>query len=142
VANAAIAQSKQKRHEKVLRSFKGAGPNVRLCILDDAEKEAKFVAHEVRLLKKEGHLTGEMAVLYRSNLQAKIIEEELRVNGLPYRVFGGTQLFDRKEVKDAVAYLRVVVNPHDELSLRRIVNYPARGIGDTTVARITRWGLA
>ncbi|MCZ7685995.1 MAG: ATP-dependent helicase [Sandaracinaceae bacterium] len=93
-------------------------------------------------LKREGARLGEIAVLYRSNLQARPVEEELRANGIPYRVFGGTQFFDRKEVKDAIAYLRVVVNPRDELSLRRILNYPARGIGDTTIERIARWALA
>ncbi len=142
VANAAIARSKRKRHEKVLRTSKQGGPKVRLCIVPDAESEAKMVAAEIKELKREGVKIGEVAVLYRSNLQARPIEEELRANGLPYRLFGGTQFFDRKEVKDAVAYLRVVVNPRDELSLRRILNYPARGIGDTTVARIARWALA
>src|SRR5690606_11960274 len=93
-------------------------------------------------LIREGMRSGQIAVLYRSNLQARPIEEELRASGIPYRLFGGTQFFDRKEVKDAVAYLRVVVNPRDELSLRRIVNYPARGIGDTTIDRVARWGLA
>ena len=110
--------------------------------LTDQEHEAKFVAHEIRVLRKEGHDIGEMAVLYRSNLQARPIEEELRVQGLPYRLYGGTQFFDRKEVKDAVAYLRVVVNPYDELSLRRVINYPTRGIGDTTIQRMTQWSLA
>ncbi|MFK7985133.1 MAG: ATP-dependent helicase [Sandaracinaceae bacterium] len=142
VANAAIALSKRKRHEKVLRAERGPGDNVRLSVLPDAQDEAKFVAREVRFLKKEGVRPGQCAVLYRSNLQARAIEEELRVEGIPYRLFGGTQLFDRKEVKDAVAYMRVVVNPADELSLRRVVNYPTRGIGDKTIARITQWCLA
>ncbi|HEY8431182.1 MAG TPA: ATP-dependent helicase, partial [Sandaracinaceae bacterium] len=115
---------------------------VRLCSVTDAEAEAKLVAQEIRDLKREGVRLGEIAVLYRSNLQARPIEEELRANGIPYRVFGGTQFFDRKEVKDAVSYLRVVVNPRDELSLRRILNYPARGIGDSTVERVARWALA
>ena len=142
VANAAIARSKRKRHEKVLRAHKTGGAKVRLCTVTDAEAEAKLVAQEIKELVREGIRLGEMAVLYRSNLQARPIEEELRANGIPYRLFGGTQFFDRKEVKDAVAYLRVVVNPRDELSLRRIVNYPARGIGDTTIDRIARWALA
>ena len=77
-----------------------------------------------------------MAVLYRSNLQARLIEEELRAQGVPYRLFGGTQFFDRKEVKDVAAYLRVLINPRDEVSLRRILNYPPRGIGAKTVERI------
>ncbi|MCC6873129.1 MAG: UvrD-helicase domain-containing protein [Sandaracinaceae bacterium] len=142
VANAAIARSSHKRHGKVLRAAKGMGPKVRLCALDDAEQEARFVADEIRVLKREGFQLGGMAVLYRSNLQARPLEEELRAHGIGYRLFGGTQFFDRKEVKDAVAYLRVVVYPRDELSLRRILNYPARGIGDTTIQRLERWALA
>ena len=143
VANAAIARSKRKRHEKVLRTNKPGGTKVRLASVGDAEEEAKLVAQEIKELVRESHARfGSMAVLYRSNLQARPIEEELRASGIPYKLFGGTQFFDRKEVKDAVAYLRVVVNPRDELSLRRIVNYPARGIGDTTIDRVARWGLA
>ncbi|MFN7698729.1 MAG: ATP-dependent helicase, partial [Deltaproteobacteria bacterium] len=82
------------------------------------------------------------AVLYRSNLQARLVEEELRIEGIPYRLVGGTQFFDRKEVKDALAYLRAAIQPKDELALRRIVNTPARGIGETTIARVERWALA
>jgi len=142
VANEAIARSRRKRHDKQLQSFKGPGPKVRMCTLNDAEEEAKLVVHEIRRLRDdEGGRLGSMAILYRSNLQARPLEEELRANGVDYRLFGGTKLFDRKEVKDAIAYLRVVVHPRDELSLRRIVNYPARQIGDTTVRRVTRWGL-
>ncbi len=142
VANEAIARSKRPRHEKVLRSAKGPGEKVRLCAVDDAESEAKLVVHEIKKLAREGERLGSMAVLYRSNLQARPIEEELRAGGVAYRLFGGTKLFDKKEIKDAVAYLRVVVHPEDELSLRRIVNYPARAIGDTTIQRISRYALA
>ncbi|HHH31035.1 MAG TPA: hypothetical protein ENK57_22190, partial [Polyangiaceae bacterium] len=142
VANEAIARSKRKRHDKVLRAFKGPGPKVKLTTLPDAETEAKLIAQEVRELENEGQRLGSIAVLYRSNLQARPVEEQLRVQGLPYRLFGGTKLFDKKEIKDAVAYLRVVVQPRDELSLRRIVNYPTRQIGDTTVERLTRYGRA
>ncbi|MCB9593823.1 MAG: UvrD-helicase domain-containing protein [Sandaracinaceae bacterium] len=142
VANEAIARSKRPRHEKVLRSAKGPGPKVRMCTLEEAEAEAKMVVHEIRKLAASGYDLGSMAVLYRSNLMARPIEEELRVNGVGYRLYGGTKLFDKKEIKDAAAYLRVVVHPEDELSLRRIVNYPARQIGDTTIQRITRYALA
>src|SRR5689334_1423082 len=77
-----------------------------------------------------------MAVLYRSNAQARAIEQALRENGISYRTVGGQQFFDRKEVKDVLAYLRVALAPHDEISLRRIVNYPSRGIGDTSLERL------
>jgi superfamily I DNA/RNA helicase len=136
VANAAIAQSKERRLGKVLRAARGGGDPVRLCVTRDAAAEAKLVAGELADLAKEGRPFSDMAVLYRSNLQARLIEEELRANAIPYRLYGGTQFFDRKEVKDAAAYLRAVVNPADDISLRRIVNYPARGVGAKTVERL------
>ncbi len=142
VANAAISRATGKRHDKVLRATRQGGDKVKLSVLGTQEQEARFVAEEIRGLRKEGRLYSDVAVLYRSNQQAALIEEELRVHGVPYRLFGGTKFFERKEVKDAVAYLRCVVNPNDELSFRRILNYPARGVGDTTVARIERRALA
>lgn len=136
VANAAIAQSRERRLGKVLRAARGGGDPVRLCVTKDAAAEAKLVAGELADLAKAGKPYADMAVLYRSNLQARLIEEELRAHAIPYRLYGGTQFFDRKEVKDAAAYLRAVVNPADDISLRRIINYPARGIGAKTVERI------
>ncbi len=142
VANVAIARGGGKRHGKTLRAHKLGGDRVRLCTLGTPEQEAKFVAKEIRGLRAESMRAGDVAVLYRSNLQARAIEEELRVEGIPYRVVGGTQFFEKKEVKDALAYLRVVANPRDELSLRRILNYPTRGIGDATIERLERFGKA
>jgi superfamily I DNA/RNA helicase len=141
VANAAIALSQHKRHGKVLRAARGPGDTVRLVTCDDPSHEARFVAEEIRDQHNARVAYRDMAVLYRSNLQARLIEEELRANGIPYRLFGGTQFFDRKEVKDAAAYLRVVANPRDDISLRRILNYPPRGIGDTTLERLERLRL-
>jgi ATP-dependent DNA helicase Rep len=142
VANAAIARSSGKRHEKVLRAHQKGGDKVRLCTFGDPDQEAKFAAKEIRGLRSESRRFGDVAILYRSNLQARAFEEELRVEGIPYRVAGGTQFFEKKEVKDAIAYLRVVANPRDELSLRRILNYPARGIGDVTIERMERFAKA
>jgi superfamily I DNA/RNA helicase len=142
VANAAIARSTGKRYDKTLRTTKQGGDKVRLCLIGDIDQEAKFVAKEVRGIAKEGRKYGEIAVLYRSNLQARLIEEELRIEGIPYRLVGGTQFYDRKEVKDAIAYLRAAIQPRDELALRRIVNSPPRGIGDTTITRVERYGMA
>jgi DNA helicase-2/ATP-dependent DNA helicase PcrA len=136
VANAAIAQSRERRLGKVLRAARGGGDPVRLCVTRDAAAEAKLVAGELADQAKAGTPFGDMAVLYRSNLQARLIEEELRANAIPYRLYGGQQFFDRKEVKDAAAYLRAVVNPADDISLRRIINYPARGVGAKTVERL------
>jgi superfamily I DNA/RNA helicase len=136
VANAAIAQSRERRHGKVLRAARGQGEPVRLCVTSDATAEAKLVGGEVEDLAKQGRKFSDMAVLYRSNLQARLIEEELRGRGVPYQLYGGQKFFDRKEVKDAAAYLRAVVNGADDISLRRIVNYPARGVGTRTVERL------
>jgi len=134
VANAAIGRAEGRRHGKVLRAVRKGGDKVRVCVCDDATAEAKLVAREIREAVKER--SPEIAILYRSNLQARIIEEELRAEGLQYKLVGGTQFFDRKEVKDVAAYLRLIVNPRDEVSLRRILNYPARGMGAKTVERI------
>jgi DNA helicase-2/ATP-dependent DNA helicase PcrA len=142
VANAAIARGTQRRHAKTLRAFRRGGDKVRLCVCEDAAEEAKLVARELRDLAKSGMQRAAMAVLYRSNLQARAIEEELRLEGIPYRLFGGTQFFDRREVKDVAAYLRVLINPADEVSLRRIINQPPRGIGAKTVERIEQHAAA
>jgi superfamily I DNA/RNA helicase len=136
VANAAIAQSGERRHGKVLRAARGGGDPVRLCVTTDAEAEAKLVVGELRELHAAGRPYDDMAVLYRSNLQARLLEEELRAQAVPYQLYGGTQFFDRKEVKDAAAYLRAVVNFADDISLRRIINYPARGVGTKTIERL------
>ncbi len=142
VANAAIAQSTHKRHQKTLRAARGAGDKVRIVVCDDPGHEARFVIEEIRAQYHERVAYRDMAILYRSNLQSRVLEEELRANGIPYKLFGGQQFFDRKEIKDAAAYLRVAVNSRDDMSLRRIVNYPPRGIGDTTLERLDRLRLA
>jgi superfamily I DNA/RNA helicase len=141
VANAAIANSAHKRHQKTLRAARGPGDKVRVVMCDDPGHEARYVAEEIRDLHQDRLAYRDMAVLYRSNLQARLIEEELRAAGIPYKLFGGQQFFDRKEVKDAAAYLRYVLNPRDDMSLRRILNYPPRGIGDTTMERLDRLRL-
>ena len=141
VANAAIAQSRGKRHGKTLRAARGLGDKVRLVTTNDAANEVEFVVNEIHDLAQNHRVAyRDMAVLYRSNGQARILEEELRAGGIPYQLFGGTQFFDRKEVKDAIAYLRVVVSTRDELSIRRVINTPPRGLGDTSLDRIAGYG--
>ena len=134
-ANAVIGKNPG-RKTKRLWTDKGSGPNIRLVAAPTDELEAKHVADEaVRITYEEKIPAREMAVLYRTNAQARPLEEALRLAGVRYRVVGGTSLFDRKEVRDLLAYLRAALNPRDEVSLLRIVNVPARGIGDTTVAK-------
>ncbi len=134
-ANAVIANNKL-RHGKSLWSQLGDGDVITHAVAETPEDEAKWVAAEVHKLVKDGRRWSDIAVMYRSNIQAKILEEELRTATVPYVMYGGQQFFERKEVKDLLAYLRVALNPRDELALRRIINYPARGIGATTVERL------
>ena len=134
-ANTVIANNKQ-RHGKALWSQLGDGEIITHAVAPTSEVEAQWVAREIDKLHKDGRRWSDFAVLYRSNLQSKAIEEELRAASVPYVMYGGQQFFERKEVKDVIAYLRVALNPRDDLALRRIINYPARGIGATTVDRL------
>src|SRR5690625_1817906 len=106
--------------------------------LTDAD-EARYVASQIWELQVNKRLKHkDFAILYRTNAQSRAIEEALRKRNLPYKVFGGTSFFQRKEIKDLVAYLRILVNPNDEEALLRIINYPKRGIGQTTDRKSTR----
>ena len=135
-ANAVIGNNKQ-RHGKTLWSELGAGEPLVHAVAPDVDVEAQWVAREIaRLRAEDGRRWQDIAVMYRSNIQAKLLEEELRQADVPYVMYGGQQFFERKEVKDVIAYLRLALNTRDELALRRIVNYPARGIGATTMERL------
>jgi DNA helicase-2/ATP-dependent DNA helicase PcrA len=134
-ANGVIANNKQ-RHGKQLWSQHGSGDPITHAVAATAEDEARWIAHEIAGLHKDGSSWQDIAVMYRSNLQAKVVEDELRQASVPYVMYGGQQFFERKEVKDVIAYLRVALNSRDELALRRVINYPARGIGTTTVERL------
>lgn len=80
---------------------------------------------------------ADFAILYRTNAQSRILEEALRKRGIPYKIYGGLSFYQRKEVKDVISYLRLIVNPHDEEAFKRVINYPARGIGDTTLNKLS-----
>ncbi len=136
-ANAVIAHNTD-RHGKELWSARAAGENIVHAVAPDAETEARFVAEEIgRIREKTGRPHRDIAILYRSNKQTAIVEEELRLREVPYVMYGGQQFFERKEVKDVIAYLRSALNERDEISLRRIINYPARGIGATTLKKLS-----
>ena len=138
VANS-IIEKNTGRHDKRLKPAAGTGERVRISSADDEDAEAQQVAEAITALLAQGNLPKEIAVLFRSNVQSRAIELALRSANIAYRVAGGMDLFDKKEIKDLVAYLRVLDNPDDEQSLRRIINYPPRGIGDSTVERIDDW---
>ncbi len=136
-ANAVIENNLARRPKQL---FTEGETGERLCRYraEDERDEASFVAHEIlRLQASEGLSYGDVAVFYRTNAQSRAIEEELVHQGVPYKVVGGTRFYDRREVRDLLAYLRVIANPDDEVSFRRIVNVPKRGIGQTSVLRLS-----
>jgi superfamily I DNA/RNA helicase len=137
VANAVIAKRTDARWRKVLFTRRAGGDTVRVIVATTPEAEATWVGKEIRRsLSDEGRRPRDIAVLYRSNSQSRLIETALREQGIVHRVVGGTQFFERKEVKDVLGYVKLALNLADEISLRRVVNYPARGIGETTLDRL------
>jgi DNA helicase II / ATP-dependent DNA helicase PcrA len=135
-ANAIIAANPH-RHEKTLRTDNPMGAPIDIYEHQDEVLEAETVAKEIGLRRyRHGTKWKDYAVLYRTNVQSRVLEEVMREKGVPYRVVGSTGFFDRKEVADAVAYLRAVTHPTDEIAVRRIINFPTRGIGRTTVMRV------
>jgi DNA helicase II / ATP-dependent DNA helicase PcrA len=129
-ANAVITKN-ESRKEKNLWSQAGAGAPLVGYVAESEHDEAEFVKDEVRSLMDKGVSTpGQTAVFYRTNAQSRVFEEVFMRAALPYKVVGGLRFYERKEVKDLLGYLRVIANPEDEVSLRRVINYPKRGIGD------------
>ena len=140
-ANRIIAFNKV-RHAKQLRATK-SGDNPRILQLQDENREALAVVGEIfNAVQSRRRRPGDFAILFRTNEQPRIFEEELRRAKLPYVLVGGTSFFDRKEIRDLAAYLRVIANPKDEISLLRAINAPARGIGQTTITRLTKTAVS
>ncbi|MDD6039938.1 MAG: DNA helicase PcrA [Clostridia bacterium] len=136
-ANQVIAHN-EGRMEKMLWTQAGEGDPIRVFCAGSERDEAAWICDRMQQLRLGGHDFGQMAVLYRSNAQSRVIEDMLVRAGIPYRIYGGLRFYDRKEVKDIIAYLRVIVNPSDDASLRRIINTPKRAIGDSTIAELVR----
>ena len=132
-ANAVITKN-ESRKEKNLWSDAGAGSTLTGYVAESEHDEANFIADEIRSLQRDGNSTpGETAIFYRTNAQSRVFEEVFMRMALPYKVVGGLRFYERREVKDLLAYLRVLANCEDEISLRRIINIPKRGIGDTSL---------
>jgi DNA helicase-2/ATP-dependent DNA helicase PcrA len=135
-ANAVISNNVE-RKPKELWTQVGSGDKIVRYYAEDEDEEARFVVSELkRLHRHEAINWREMALFYRTNALSRILEEFLIDGDIPYRVIGGTKFYDRKEVKDAIAYLRCVMNPADEVSIRRVVNTPRRGVGDTSLDKL------
>ncbi|QCX28330.1 DNA helicase PcrA [Nocardioides jishulii] len=137
-ANQVISHNKG-RKPKRLWTDSGDGEKIVGWVADDEHAEARFVSDEIDRLVDAGHRPGDMAVFYRTNAQSRVFEEIFMRTGQPYKVVGGVRFYERKEVRDALAYLRVLVNPADEISLRRILNTPKRGIGDRAEACVAAY---
>ncbi len=132
-ANAVITKN-ESRKEKNLWSDAGAGAPLTGYVAESEHDEANFIADEIRSLQRDGNSTpGQTAIFYRTNAQSRVFEEVFMRMALPYKVVGGLRFYERREVKDLLAYLRVLANCEDEISLRRIINIPKRGIGDTSL---------
>lgn len=135
-ANAVISKNAS-RHAKNLFTDVGSGEKIRLYRGGDEYDEGRWIASELRRIRTEkGVSWNDMAVFYRTNAQSRVLEEEMLRANIPYRVISGQRFYDRKEIKNALAYARLIVNPRDEASARRVINEPKRGIGDTAQAKI------
>ena len=140
-ANAVIANNLSRR-PKDLWTDAGAGAAIVHFQGEDEGDESQWVAHEISKAHEDGARWSDVAVFYRTNAQSRVIEEQFLHSGIPYRVVGGTRFYDRKEVKDALAYLQAAANPSDEVSVKRVLNTPKRGVGDQTVGRLDAYARA
>ena len=138
IVNAANSLIRHNRGQipKAVYSELALGERLQLSTYMSDRDEGKAVAQQVKLLYRQGYDYESMAVLYRTNAQSRVIEDELRHLGIPYRIYGGMSFYQRKEIKDAIAYFRLAVNPHDNEAFARVINYPLRGIGETTVMKV------
>lgn len=135
-AASAVVSRNLGRKGKTLWTDRKGGEKILCYTAMDEKDEARFICRIIASEAEVGRPLSSIAVLYRTNAQSRAIEDALRQRGIPYRIFGGLRFYDRKEIKDIIAYLRVLHNPADSVSLRRIINVPARGIGDSTVAKL------
>lgn len=137
-ANSLIAKNSEQIHKEVF-SQKAKGEPIGVFNAYSDVEEGDIVANKISQLHlREGYAYSDFAVLYRTNAQSRIFEEALRKRTLPYKIYGGLSFYQRKEIKDVISYFRLSVNPHDEEAFKRVLNYPARGIGDTTLNKILK----
>ncbi|CAE49351.1 DNA helicase PcrA [Corynebacterium diphtheriae] len=132
-ANSVIAQNENRREKKLWTAL-GSGDPIVGYVADNEHDEARFIANEVDALADKGVAYSDIAVMYRTNNSSRAVEDVFMRTGIPYKVVGGTRFYERKEIRDIIAYLRLIDNPDDAVSLRRIINTPRRGIGDKAVA--------
>ncbi len=135
-----VVRNNTERHPKKLWTQKPAGQKVTVLQAFDEREEAQYVIDRIgHEMKEHNRQFYDFCVLYRTNAQSRVLEDVLRSDGLPYIIVGGVKFYERKEIKDVLAYLRLLVNPEDSISLRRVINFPSRGIGDATVAKLDQF---
>ena len=128
------------RHQKELWTENGEGPPVVIYEAEDVDDEARFIRDEIlHQIRREDRRPRDFAIMYRTNAQSRGIEDAMKTSGVRYRLVGGTRFWEREEIKDLVAYLRMILNPFDSISLFRVINTPTRGIGKGTVDKLQRW---
>ncbi|OHB17838.1 MAG: hypothetical protein A2913_02280 [Parcubacteria group bacterium RIFCSPLOWO2_01_FULL_40_65] len=128
------------RHEKELWTENTEGEKISIAQLEDEREEAKFIIEKMKQLMQKGYKLSDFVILYRTHAQSRPIEEEFLTQGFPYKIIGALKFYERKEVKDILAYLRILANPNDFVSLQRIYNVPTRGIGKVAFLRLTEFG--
>lgn len=136
-----VISNNTSRKSKTLFTDNPKGDPIVLTHTQDEYDEARFVARKAQSLLNSGCAPSDMAIFYRTNAQSRVLEEQLRLKDIPYKIIGGIKFYERKEVKDLIAYLKVIMNPNDDLSLKRIINVPLRGIGKTTVEKISAFSI-
>lgn len=138
----AVIDNNLSRRPKELWTDRGNGEAIVRYFADDEGDEGQWIANQLLHLHDSGYRWGDCAIFYRTNAQSRVIEDCLLRVGIPYKVVGGTRFYDRREIKGALAYLKVVVNPADEVSVKRVLNVPKRGIGDSSVGRLDLYARA
>nr|WP_109019898.1 UvrD-helicase domain-containing protein [Leptospira kobayashii] len=140
-AAASVIANNTIRTKKTLRTNNPAGEKIKVTLYQNETEEANGILQKIKRYKKPTSRYAEHAIFYRTNSQSRYFEETFRKNAIPYKIFGGFRFFDRKEVKDLIAYLSIIINPLDSTSLLRIINSPPRGIGETTVERLISYSV-
>ena len=135
----AVIHNNVTRKEKSLWTENDSGSIIHIYKADNEYDEARYVAEQIEQLHKEGKSLNNFAVLYRANAQSRTVEDQLVKRGIPYRLFGGVRFYERKEIRDILSYLKVLANPADTIALRRIINVPKRGIGDTSLEKVVTY---
>ncbi len=141
-AASSIIQQNKYRKQKNLWTENIHGEKIKVIYCEDEHGEADEIAQAIKRLTGKGTEYSDIAIFYRTNAQSRVLEISLRNHGIPYTIIGGVAFYQRKEIKDILSYLRLCINPHDEVALERVINTPTRGIGNTTIKRLEEWAAA